>query len=79
MIGVSIAIPAPYGDELQRWRASFGDPLADSIPTHVTLLPPTEVPDEDLDQVREHLASVAKMTAPAVGTPMKKILRLLLP
>ena len=64
MIGVSIAIPPPYGDELQRWRASFGDPLADSIPTHVTLLPPTEVPAEDLDEVRAHLESVAKTTAP---------------
>jgi 2'-5' RNA ligase len=64
MIGVSIAIPPPYGDELQRWRASFGDPLADSIPTHVTLLPPTEVPLRDLDEVRGHLESVAKAAAP---------------
>jgi 2'-5' RNA ligase len=64
MIGVSIAIPPPYGDVLQRLRASFGDPLADSIPTHVTLLPPTEVTAEDLEQVRAHLESVAKLTTP---------------
>jgi 2'-5' RNA ligase len=64
MIGVSIAIPPPYGDELQRWRASFGDPLAGSIPTHVTLLPPTEVPLEDLEEFRAHLESVAKAAAP---------------
>ena len=58
-IGVSIAIPAPFGDELQQRRASFGDPLADSIPTHVTLLPPTEVDAATMDLIEEHLAKVA--------------------
>ena len=33
---------------LQAKRASFGDPLAESIPTHVTLLPPTEVEGDEL-------------------------------
>ena len=54
-IGVSIAIPSPHAEMLQAKRASFGDPLADSIPTHVTLLPPTEVEGDDLDAVVEHL------------------------
>jgi 2'-5' RNA ligase len=44
---------------LQAKRASFGDPLADSIPTHVTLLPPTEVDGDDLTGVVEHLEGVA--------------------
>ena len=43
-IGVAIEVPDPHGPELQRWRADFGDPLADAIPAHVTLLPPTVVP-----------------------------------
>ena len=58
-IGVSIAIPSPHAEMLQAKRASFGDPLADSIPTHVTLLPPTEVDGDDLSDVVEHLAEVA--------------------
>jgi 2'-5' RNA ligase len=58
-IGVAIAIPQPYGDELQRFRASFGDPRADAIPTHITLVPPTEVKG-DLEPVRTHLADVAR-------------------
>ena len=58
-IGVSIAIPSPHAEMLQSKRASFGDPLADSIPTHVTLLPPTDVEGDDLSDVVEHLADVA--------------------
>jgi len=63
-IGVSIAIPAPYADELQQLRASFGDPLADSIPTHVTLLPPTEVIEGGMEDVSRHLAAVANAHRP---------------
>ena len=58
-IGVSIAIPSPHAEMLQAKRASFGDPRADSIPSHVTLLPPTEVADDDLPRVVAHLDSVA--------------------
>ena len=58
-IGVAIAIPEPWGADLQEMRESFGDPMASSIPTHVTLVPPTEVADEDLDEVAEHLQAVA--------------------
>ena len=58
-IGVAIAIPEPFGSELQSMRSSFGDPLADAIPTHVTLLPPTTVDPDSLDTVVEHLEKVA--------------------
>ena len=40
-IGVAIDIPAPWGEQLQNWRAEFGDPMAKAIPPHITLLPPT--------------------------------------
>ncbi len=43
-VGVAIAIPDPYGSTLQQHRESFGDPLARSIPSHITLLPPTSLP-----------------------------------
>ncbi|TDO43996.1 2'-5' RNA ligase [Kribbella sp. VKM Ac-2527] len=58
-IGVAIPIAEPYGSELQKYRADFGDPMASSIPTHVTLLPPTEVDDAELERVDEHLLRVA--------------------
>jgi 2'-5' RNA ligase len=58
-IGVAIPIAEPYGSELQKYRADFGDPMATSIPTHVTLLPPTEVDDADLELIDEHLLQVA--------------------
>ncbi|MDI2126763.1 2'-5' RNA ligase family protein [Yinghuangia seranimata] len=58
-IGVSIAIPEPWGSQLQDLRDGFGDPLARAIPTHVTLLPPTEVEDTAIAEVEGHLAAVA--------------------
>jgi 2'-5' RNA ligase len=58
-IGVAIAIPEPYGSQLQRQRSSFGDPLAGAIPTHVTLLPPTELGPYGFEVVTEHLEKVA--------------------
>jgi 2'-5' RNA ligase len=58
-IGVAIPIPEPYGSELRGYRAEFGDVLAASIPTHVTLLPPTEVLEDDLEVIDKHLLSVA--------------------
>ncbi len=65
-IGVAIAIPEPYGGELQRWRATLGDPLAEGIPTHVTLLPPTRVPEGSLDAIERHLLAVAETYRPFV-------------
>ncbi len=61
-IGVAIAVPEPWAAELQRFRASFGDPLAEAIPTHVTLVPPTEISDP-LDKIERHLSDVAASTA----------------
>jgi 2'-5' RNA ligase len=58
-IGIAIPIPEPFGSELQKYRSELGDPMASSIPTHVTLLPPTEVADAELAAVDAHLAQVA--------------------
>jgi 2'-5' RNA ligase len=58
-IGVAIPIPDPYGAELRQHRADFGDPMAASVPTHVTLLPPTEIDEAALEQVDKHLLAVA--------------------
>ncbi|MDO9457732.1 2'-5' RNA ligase family protein [Nocardioides sp.] len=57
-IGVAVAIPEPWATELQDYRASVGDSTAAMIPTHITLVPPTEVED-DLSVVEKHLVETA--------------------
>jgi 2'-5' RNA ligase len=69
VIGVAVAIPEPYGSHLQAIRARLGDVLADSIPTHVTLLPPTTVDASLLPEIDDHLTSVA-----AAQTPFRIVL-----
>jgi 2'-5' RNA ligase len=69
-IGVAVPIPEPFGSELQKWRESFRDPMARAIPTHVTLLPPTEVGRADLADIEDHLAKAA-----ALGHPFPMLLQ----
>lgn len=63
-IGVSIAVPEPHGSLLQARRAGFGDAAAHGIPTHVTLLPPTEVDTAELPAIEAHLTEVAAAVRP---------------
>jgi 2'-5' RNA ligase len=63
-IGVAVAVPEPFGSDLQRRRGSFGDPLAGRIPTHITLMPPTEVDDLTYAAFEAHLAGVARSVEP---------------
>jgi 2'-5' RNA ligase len=58
-IGVSIAVPDPFGAALQEFRVSLGDESARHIPTHITLVPPAEVPESSIPAVEAHLAQVA--------------------
>lgn len=58
-IGVAIGLPEPIHTELTAWRERLGDPNASSIPPHITLLPPTALPEERLHDVEEHLRQVA--------------------
>jgi 2'-5' RNA ligase len=63
-IGVAVAIPEPWATELQDYRTSLGDAMAATIPTHVTLVPPTEVGDDELEKIEAHLAAVASDVRP---------------
>ena len=58
-IGVAVAIPEPWATELQEYRASVGDLTAAKIPTHITLVPPTDVAPESLADIETHLATAA--------------------
>ena len=58
-LGVAIAVPDPWGARLQERRAGYGDHVAWTIPTHITLLPPTQVPAAKAADVDQHLEQVA--------------------
>lgn len=58
-IGVAITVPSPFSDELRAARLSYGDPLAEAIPAHITVVGPTVVAVSDLPAVDAHLAAVA--------------------
>ncbi|WP_232678950.1 2'-5' RNA ligase family protein [Nocardioides sp. R-C-SC26] len=62
-IGVAVAIPEPWATQLQDYRTALGDATATMIPTHITLVPPTEVRD-DLAEIEAHLAAAAAMHPP---------------
>ena len=63
-IGVVIDLPDPHSTVVRRWRGRVGDPQADLIPPHVTLLPPTEIPGQDMDAVVKQLHEAAVTTGP---------------
>lgn len=64
LIGVAIAVPDPWGADIERRRAELGDPQAGAIPAHITLLPPTRVGADRLDDVEQHLARATAGAAP---------------
>lgn len=65
-IGVSIEIPAPFGPQLQEARRTAGDPLADLIPPHITILGPTVIEPDLMPVVDAHLAMIASASRPFV-------------
>jgi 2'-5' RNA ligase len=58
-IGVALAVPEPWGQELQDYRASIGDATAAQIPTHVTLVPPVAVENDAIPHIERHLKTAA--------------------
>lgn len=63
-IGVAVSIPEPWATQLQEYRTSVGDTTASMIPTHITLVPPTEIAAEVSADVEDHLAAVATSVEP---------------
>jgi 2'-5' RNA ligase len=63
-LGVMIPVPPPHASVLTGWRRRVGDPQAERVPPHVTLLPPTRVSRDDIPAVRTHLAKAAEAAAP---------------
>lgn len=59
VVGVALPVPEPWGGHVQRMRMSYGEGRAEHIPTHITLLPPTEVSARTAEALRAHLGEVA--------------------
>ncbi len=66
MVGVAVAIPQPHATVLANWRRRVGDPAADRVWPHVTLLPPTAVEPAELPTIEQHLTAAAAKASPFV-------------
>lgn len=62
-IGVAIAVPEPWASRLEDYRREIGDPTASGVPSHITLIPPTEY-DDALGEIEAHLAAAARTCGP---------------
>ncbi|GAA2200195.1 2'-5' RNA ligase family protein [Sinomonas flava] len=62
LVGVILGFPDRVAAELRAWRASFGDPMADLIPAHITLV--TTTATDDWDAAVRHVRSVARRARP---------------
>lgn len=65
-VGVILRFPPQVAAELQSWRASFGDPMAEVIPAHITLVTTTFT--DDWEATSEHVRAVAKQQEPFTVT-----------
>ncbi|MET1034007.1 MAG: 2'-5' RNA ligase family protein [Arthrobacter sp.] len=61
-VGIVIRLPESLSRELERWRASFGDPLAAVVPPHITLVTGTDT--DDWEGALEHVRTVARRGRP---------------
>ncbi|MEJ7794290.1 MAG: 2'-5' RNA ligase family protein [Nocardioides sp.] len=63
-IGVAISLPEPWASALQDYRTALGDDTATLIPTHITLVPPVELSEDEIGSAEAHLAGLADATDP---------------
>lgn len=63
-LGVALLIPAPVAAEIDALRRAVGDDDVSRIASHVTLVPPVNVRDEDVDAAVEVLRDAAALVPP---------------
>lgn len=63
-IGVAIPVPPPFDAVIACQREAAGDPLAWSVPPHVTLVPPIDVAETVLPSVEDHLVGAVTGMVP---------------
>jgi 2'-5' RNA ligase/GNAT superfamily N-acetyltransferase len=62
-LGVALLIPAPVAVEVDALRRAVGEPDVERVPAHITLVPPVNVREDEID------AAVAVLQAAAARTP----------
>jgi 8-oxo-dGTP pyrophosphatase MutT (NUDIX family)/2'-5' RNA ligase len=75
-LGVIARLPEPLGIHVQAWRRALGDPAAERIVPHLTLVPPQTVDERDLDRVVALVerAAVVREGGPALAA-LEAVLR----
>ena len=63
-LGVIARLPEPLGIHVQAWRRALGDPAAERIEPHLTLVPPQTVAEGDLDRAAALLERAAAEAVP---------------
>ena len=69
-IGVALSIPEPWATELQDYRTGIG-PGGRAMPTHITLVPPTESTTTQLAKIEAHLDRSPRPTPAFDGAPAR--------
>ncbi|HLG01271.1 MAG TPA: GNAT family N-acetyltransferase [Acidimicrobiia bacterium] len=62
-LGVALLVPEPVRTEIEAMRRALGDGSLDRVPAHVTLVPPVNVHERDLDAVFSLLRDAAAASA----------------
>lgn len=63
LLGVAVELPEPYAEVLADVRRASGDPVADHMAPHITLVPPVRVTASP-EQVEQVLRTAAATVAP---------------
>lgn len=63
-LGVALLLPQPASAEVDVLRRSLGADDVDRLPSHLTLVPPVNVRDDDLDSALDLLRDAAGRTSP---------------
>ena len=63
-LGVVARLPEPLGIHVQAWRRALGDPAAERIEPHLTLVPPQTLAEDGLDQAAALLERAAAEAVP---------------
>jgi 2'-5' RNA ligase/ribosomal protein S18 acetylase RimI-like enzyme len=71
-LGVALLVPRPEADAVDTLRRALGDTSLDTIPAHLTLVPPVNVAERDLGDALQVLSAAAAATRPftlSLGPP----------
>ena len=63
-LGVVIAVPEPWVSQITEARLALGDRAAESVPPHVTIMPPQAVAACKKEEIFTHLEKVASRHRP---------------